>query len=195
MDRPKDKVVASALISGLAGLDHDTFRHSKRVQRLAVKIGRIMGLSRVEMTSLSLGSLLHDVGKQHIPQRILIKETTLDQDEWEAIERHPVYGWEYANSAKLDQPIQEIILHHHLWFDGQGGYPDQSGMKRPSLLAQITTVADVVDAMTQDRPYRRALSVETSLDYLREKSGSQFGPAVVSCVNKNLSQVRAVINA
>ncbi len=194
MDIVDFEVNASALAGALAGLDRNTYRHSQRVQRLAVMIGKIMGLTQGELTTLSLGSLLHDVGKKYVPREILLKETTLAQEEWEVIELHPVYGWEYANAVNLGQVTQEIILHHHLWFDGQGGYPGHEEPVCPSLLAQITTVADVVDAMTQDRPYRRALSVETSLDYLQEKSGSQFGPDVVEIVIQNLAEIVSVMN-
>lgn len=195
MDRLKYAEVVDAVTTALAGLDQDTYCHSQRVQRLAVRIGIIMGLNSEELTRLSLGSLLHDVGKQHIPPEILQKEGKLDQEEWKVVKHHPIHGWEYANASRLDQAVKEIILHHHLWYDGQGGYPGKLNGVSPSLLAQITTVADVVDAMTQDRPYRKALSIETSLDYLQEKSGSQFGPDVVESVLQNLNQIRSIIVA
>ncbi|HBN95216.1 MAG TPA: hypothetical protein DDZ66_02860 [Firmicutes bacterium] len=184
-----------ARASALVGLDPATLRHSQRVQRLSLVLGENLGLSSAELNTLSLGSLLHDVGKKHIPRAILLKEEPLSVEDWKAIQQHPVSGWEYVKKSVLDERVREIILHHHLWFDGQGGYPESSKGVRPSFLTQIASVADVVDAMTQDRPYRRALSLDTSLDFLAEKSGTQFCPSVVEAVHKNLNQIIKLVIA
>lgn len=183
-----------ARASALVGLDPATLRHSQRVQRLSLVIGENLGLSSTELNTLSLGSLLHDVGKKYIPRDILMKEAPLSVGDWMAIQQHPVSGWEYVKENVRDEGAWEIILHHHLWFDGQGGYPESRKGIKPSLLTRITSVADVVDAMTQDRPYRRALSFEASLDFLAAKSGTQFCPNVVETVNKNLSQIMKLVS-
>ncbi len=182
--------MTESLACTLASLDPSTRGHCQRVQRLSRFIGKDLGLSSSELMLLALGSLLHDVGKKYVPQGILLKETSLSTDDWMEIQQHPVYGWEYARENVLNQEVQEIILHHHLWFDGRGGYPSADPGVRPSHLTQIASVADVVDAMTQDRPYRKALSLDVSLDFLNENSGTQFCPAVVKSVLQNLSQVK-----
>lgn len=189
----KQYKIASAITSALAGLDPCTLAHSHRVQRICLMIGKNMGLSSKELTTLSLGSLLHDVGKQYIPQAILMKKEALLAEEWTVIQQHPLYGYDYAKNAELHGEIEAIILHHHLWFNGQGGYPHNGSEVRPSLLTQITTVADVVDAMTQDRPYREALTLKSSLAYLEEKSGTQFSPDVVRCLTAHGQEIADLI--
>ena len=181
--------------SALVGLDPATLRHCHRVQKLSLIIGEALGLSLTELNTLSLGSLLHDVGKKYIPARILMKEAPLSGEDWMAIQQHPVNGWEYVKENIRDEGTWEIILHHHLWFDGQGGYPESNNGVKPSPLTWITSVADVVDAMTQDRPYRRALTLDACLEFLTEKTGTQFCPEVVEVVNENLSQIIKLVSA
>lgn len=181
--------------NALAGLDHATLRHSHRVQKLSLVLGEHLGLSSSELDTLAVGSLLHDVGKKHIPRAILQKEEPLSGDDWFVIKQHPLSGWESVKDSPLDDAAREIILHHHLWYNGRGGYPESCQGLKPSFLTQIASVADVVDAMTQDRPYRRALSLDESLDFLAEKSGTQFCPLVLEAVYKNLSQIMGLVSA
>lgn len=194
MDNKQYKI-ASAATSALAGLDRCTLGHSHRVQRLGLLIGKSLGLGSRELTTLSLGALLHDVGKQHIPQTILTKPDALLPEEWTIIQQHPVYGYSYAKNSELATEIKEIILHHHLWYNGQGGYPTSDQQSRPSLLAQITTVADVVDAMTQDRPYRKALSINSTIAYLEEKRGTQFNPDLVNYLITKSHEVEILLGS
>lgn len=193
MNRYINAKIAQAVNTALAALDPDTYGHSQRVQRISADIGALIGLDKTELAHLTLGSLLHDVGKQDVPPEILQKPGKLAEDEWEVIRSHPVQGWEFAGAINLHSSVREIILNHHLWYNGQGGYPGQFNGARPSILAQITTVADVLDAMTNDRPYRAALSIEVSLNYLQEKSGSQFGPRVVDCVLENSDRICSIL--
>jgi HD-GYP domain-containing protein (c-di-GMP phosphodiesterase class II) len=141
------------------------------------------------LNQLSLGALLHDVGKQFVPPEILKKETLLTKREWEEMEMHPIYGYECVESLVLDDAVKEIILGHHLWANGKGGYPQT--LASPCLLSQITAVADVVDAMTSDRPYRPALSISTCLDYLEEYIDTKFNRDVVQMFKTILSKERA----
>ncbi|NMB20237.1 MAG: HD domain-containing protein [Firmicutes bacterium] len=184
-----------ARLGALTGLEPATLRHCQRVRTLSLVIGENLGLSSSELTTLSLGSLLHDIGKKQIPRDILLKSTPLTEEEWKTIQQHPVDGYEYARRHTLPHSVQEIILHHHLWYDGSGGYPEHDDDARPSCLTQIASVADVVDAMTQDRPYRRALGLDSSLDFLAEQSGTQFSPVVVESVERNLNQIKKLVGA
>ena len=179
----------------LAGLDASTLRHSRRVQKLAVAMGRSLGVSARELAALSLGSLLHDVGKRDVPPGILTKTTALSSSDWEEIQKHPIYGYTYAVQFVSDDQVRDIILHHHVWHDGQGGYPVSGSVLKPGRLARITTVADVIDAMTQDRPYRRALRLEDSLTFLQDRKGTQFCPTVVESVFRQVDQIRGLVGA
>ncbi|HHT68992.1 MAG TPA: HD domain-containing phosphohydrolase [Limnochordia bacterium] len=170
-------------------LDQATYNHSVRVQKLALALGSSLGLDKSQLASLSTGALLHDLGKHKIPADILFKPEGLTRDEREVMENHPVFGWEITKHFDLEPAIAEIVLHHHLWYNGQGGYPHINSEDRPSLLAQITTVADVIDAMTEDRPYRKGLSIQTSFDFLLEGSGSRFNPALVDCALHTLDHM------
>jgi len=164
----------------IAELDDETFVHCKRVQTLALALGEKMGLTSMELKHLGLGAFLHDIGKKFIPQSILLKEGPLTSDEWELMRMHPQLGSNCAKQLGFGEEITRIILEHHLWANGRGGYPlDDHTLRQPSLLAQITTVADVVDAMTSHRPYRPALSLSVCLDYLEEHSGTQFNKDIV----------------
>ena len=185
----------SAQLSTSLELEPDTLHHCQRVRTLSLAIGENLGLTSSELTSLACGSLLHDIGKKRIPREIVLKPTSLTEEEWETMKQHPIHGWEYAKEQILAEDIQEIILHHHLWYDGSGGYPRNGHPRRPGYLTQIVSVADVVDAMIHDRPYRRALSFDTSLDFLAEQSGTQFAPVVVESVERNHKQFRKLLGA
>lgn len=167
------------LVRVVAELDVETFSHCRRVQSLAVALGKEMGLTTLELKHLGLGAFLHDIGKRFIPQRILSKQNPLTSAEWEIIKLHPHLGYECAELIGLSNVVQRIIREHHLWANGLGGYPLDENRTEPCLLAQITTVADVVDAMTNSRPYRPALSVSACLEYLEEHAGSKFNKDVV----------------
>lgn len=192
MDKTKQQKTET-LANVLAGLDPSTLSHSQRVRKLALNLGENLALTSDELTTLSWGALLHDVGKQAVPEEILLKKTPLSVDEWEEIQKHPTYGWAYAKEAAFDAQVKDIILHHHVWYNGQGGYPASGDRVEPHPLTQITTVADVLNAITQDRPYRRALSLETALEFLQEKRGSQFSPIVVDMVLRTVDQISALI--
>lgn len=134
--------------------------------RNLLQIGRELKLSSEELSLLGMGALLHDIGKFNIPESILEKKTPLTPAEWAIIEEHPVHGYRFAKAIGMDDAICRIILHHHLWANGAGGYPASEGVV-PCLLTQITTVADVVDAMTHERPYRPPLSIADCMNILK----------------------------
>lgn len=163
----------------VAELDAQTFVHCQRVQALALVLGEKMGLPSSELRYLGLGAFLHDVGKKFLPTGLLNKQAPLTREEWEAIKMHPQLGYECAQRLGMEETVSRIILEHHLWADGQGGYPQELQGRKPSLLAQIVTVADVVDAMTSHRSYRRALSMSVCLAYLEKHAGTQFNQDIV----------------
>lgn len=174
----------SMLMTMLANLDNETLGHCRRVEVLAVSLGEKLQLSSAEVANLRLGSLLHDIGKKDIPEDVLNKKTPLTTEEWHLIQMHPVFGWKRVLAVELDDVVKGVILGHHLWANGCGGYPSCLRDLDPCLLTQITSVADVADAMISDRPYRPALSVTACLEYLEQNAGSKFNPEVVRAFAK-----------
>lgn len=169
----------------LLRLDFSTFFHCVRVEKLAGKIGKRLKLSSGELSQLKWGALLHDIGKQNIPPEILNKTTPLTAADWALIQEHPVHGYQFARMIGMDETVCRIILHHHIWADGTGGYPSGENM-RPCLLTQITTVADVVDAMTSDRPYRPPLSTADCIEHLEAHLNTRYNPDAVEVVKEIL---------
>jgi putative nucleotidyltransferase with HDIG domain len=176
------------LMGVVAELDEGVFAHCKRVQALALLLGETIGLTSLELNQLGLGAFLHDIGKRYIPADVLNKEAPLTPEEWELVQTHPKLGFELAETLGLGDSVKRIILEHHLWADGRGGYPRETGYTTPSFLSQITTVADVVDAMTSHRPYRQALDLATCLDYLTENAETKFNASVVAVFQSLVSQ-------
>lgn len=158
--------------------DHETWGHSARVVGYAIAIGRVMHLDDKELTQLAWGGFLHDIGKIGIPDAVLHKEAPLNMSEWEIVKRHPVLGHEIINQIDFLQATAEIILYHHEHYNGNG-YPHALKGEEIPLPARIFAVADALDAMTSDRPYRPARSLDEALEEIKSLSGKQFCPRVV----------------
>ena len=159
--------------------DNDTAGHSQRVCRYSLEIARSMGWSEDKLESLAKGAHLHDIGKLGIPDGILLKPGSLTAEERKLMQRHVQIGFDLVKDIAFLADAAEIVLTHHERYDG-GGYP--RGLKGDEILpsARIFAVADSFDAITSDRPYRRASSFEAGLQIIRECSGTQFDPQVVS---------------
>jgi HD-GYP domain-containing protein (c-di-GMP phosphodiesterase class II) len=125
-----------------------------------------------------MAGFLHDVGKVGVPSELLARPAALDPQERVAVERHPVIGVALVDPLGLPAEVSMAIRHHHEWWDGRG-YPDGLYGNQIPLAARIVSIADAYDAMTSDRPYRRALSQEIALDELKRFSGVQFDPVLV----------------
>lgn len=147
-----------------------------RVSKICEKIARVLNMPYSSLLELLLAAQLHDIGKLWIPQQILDKPEKLNGEEMKIVKKHVFYGYEYIKSKKMSSSIAEAVLYHHERFDGQG-YIGLSGEKIP-LFSRIITVADAFDAMTNDRPYRKALSFEEALEEIKKNSGTQFDPEI-----------------
>jgi diguanylate cyclase (GGDEF)-like protein/PAS domain S-box-containing protein len=158
--------------------DHYTYAHSERVAGYARITAGEMGLPPDEVRALRIGAVLHDIGKVCVPADILNKKGPLSREEWEEIKKHPAYGVDVLAPFSLARPVLDVVLYHHERWDG-GGYPLGFKGEGIPLLARIVSVADAFDAMTVDRPYRRALSVAAALEELRRGAGTQFDPEIV----------------
>jgi len=156
-----------------------TKRHSERVAEISVAIGRQLGLGRKELDDLYLGGLLHDIGKIGIPVNVLDKPYPLSEKEFEAIKEHPLRGYRILKPVKELGSILEIVKYHHERCDGSG-YPEGLKCKEIPVLARITAVADVVEAMLTERPYKGERTPSDVFNYLKEKSGTLFDEDVVN---------------
>ncbi len=158
--------------------DVDTEEHSRRVTETTVAIAKQMNIKDEDLAHLRRGALLHDIGKMGISDSILLKPGKLTDEEWVIMKQHPVYA--YSMLAPIDylKPALDIPYCHHEKFDGSG-YPRGLKGKAIPLAARIFAVVDVYDALTSDRPYRKAWSKEETLKHIREGSGKHFDPEVV----------------
>ena len=167
-----------ALARAIDARDPYTFEHSARVSAISLELAKGMNLAETDLVVLRRAGLLHDVGKIGVSDKILAKVGPLNDEEWTAIRRHPVIGYEMLKDVPFLQPSLDPIRHHHERWDGEG-YPD--GLKGTSIsqLARIVTLADAFDAMTSDRPYRKGFSFEFAARTMVSEAGRQFDPAVV----------------
>jgi HD-GYP domain-containing protein (c-di-GMP phosphodiesterase class II) len=168
----------SGLAQALEARDAYTRGHSERVTSYAMAIGREMGLNEDDMQVISCAGMLHDIGKIGIADAILRKPTLLTQEDRKVIETHPAFGDNILGPIKFLERAQIIVLHHHERYDGTG-YPDKLAGETIPLMARIIAVADSFDAMTSDRPYRKAYMREAAIGEIKAKSGTQFDPKVV----------------
>jgi HD-GYP domain-containing protein (c-di-GMP phosphodiesterase class II) len=169
---------AHALAETIEKRDPYTGGHTQRVMEYSLAIGKRMGLSAEETEDLKLAAILHDIGKIGIRDNILLKNGRLDKDEVQTMNLHAEYGSEILRHVKQLSRVVPGVRAHHERYDGNG-YPD--GLKGADIpvIARIIAVADTFDAMTTDRPYRKALSVSDAVGELRKYSGTQFDGEIV----------------
>jgi len=162
----------------------DTFTasHQRRVADLADAIAKEMGLTAERIRGIRIAALIHDVGKMYVPMEILRKPSKLTEVEMEMMKHHPQAGHAIADRVECPWPVAEIVLQHHERMDGSG-YPQGLAAEEILLEARILGVADVVEAMASDRPYRPAHSLEEALGEVVHHRGALYDPDVVdACV-------------
>jgi len=169
----------TALARAIDAKSHWTSGHSERVTHVAVEIGKQMGLPRRQLEILHRGGLLHDIGKIATPVAILDKPGRLTEEERKIMQDHVRQGARILEPIPGFDEIMPIVLEHHEWFNGQG-YPAGIAGEAITQHGRIFAVADVFDALTSDRPYRPGWKRADAIQYIREKAGIQFDPAVVS---------------
>jgi len=170
----------TALAEAIDAKDAYTRGHSERVAIYATRIARQMNLGKEIIERVYFAGLLHDVGKIGIPDAIISKPDRLDREEYELVKEHPGIGAKILEPVHFLRNIVPCVRHHHEWFDGsERGYPDCLLSDQIPMPARVLLVADTVEAMTSDRPYRKALSIETVVEELIKYSGSQFDPTCV----------------
>jgi putative nucleotidyltransferase with HDIG domain len=167
-----------ALGAALDLRDASTAGHSSRVTRYAITVAQALGWSQDQLHELTRGAYLHDIGKIGIPDGILLKEGPLTRQEQEVMRSHVTIGYQLVKRIAFLAPAAEIVLAHQERYDGRG-YPLGLCGKEIPLGARIFAVADAFDAMTSDRPYRKALSAEIAFQEIQREAGRQFDPDVV----------------
>jgi putative two-component system response regulator len=158
--------------------DAFTGEHLVRVKSYAISIARELGLPEAECDAIGKAAIAHDLGKIGIPDRVLGKPAKLSELEFEVMKEHTIIGHRVLGDSPLFHLERQCARHHHERWDGSG-YPDGLSGEAIPLVARITSVADVFDALMAKRPYKEPWSREEALQYLRDNSGSHFDPRVV----------------
>ena len=184
--RPQGDDVVAALLSALAAKDPVARAHTDRCTWYTAKLAKELGLREEETSAARLAALLHDIGKLVIPDHVLSKPGPLDEDEWVQMRQHPTTALHMLSHTDSLADAIPTILHHHEHFDGSG-YPDGLAGDEIPMTSRMILVIDAFDAMTTDRPYRKAMPVDAAIEELRRNSGSQFDAEVVEAFLKILS--------
>ncbi|MFP5297912.1 MAG: HD domain-containing phosphohydrolase [Actinomycetota bacterium] len=172
------ELTLDSLVAALDLRDTETELHAWRVSGYSAQLAFRLGLDDRFITELERGSLLHDIGKIGIRDRILRKPGPLTGEEWVEMHKHPRLGFEMLSHIDFLRDAAAIVLAHHERWDGKG-YPQALAAEAIPLGARIFAVSDTIDAITSDRPYRKARSFEVALDIVATEAGTQFDPEVV----------------
>lgn len=185
-----------ALTNAVEARDAYTGKHAERVAAYALELGEALGEHWRGEPEVEFGFLLHDIGKVAIPDAILHKPEPLTPHERELIRQHPVIGWEIVRQVDFLGAASVVVRHHHERWDGDG-YPDRLKGADIPLSARVFAVADTLDALTTDRPYRPASPLSEARALITDANGTQFDPDVVAAFeglpDEQLESIRAAI--
>ncbi|MDR5659125.1 HD-GYP domain-containing protein [Serpentinicella sp. ANB-PHB4] len=155
------------------------YEHSINVMVLSLILGTSIGLNRSDLDKLALAASLHDIGLMFVPQELLNKDTPLTKSEFEIVKRHPLLGFEFLKKSTNLSPLVRIpVLQHHETYNGKG-YPKQLDHSKVHLFSKIIGIVDAFDAMTSDRPHRKALPVFEVIEFIMASGGTLFDPELV----------------
>jgi HD-GYP domain-containing protein (c-di-GMP phosphodiesterase class II) len=185
---------AEALASALDAREHETGQHSKRVACHTLVLARRFTAEPEVLRQVYWGALLHDIGKIGIADRILLKAGPLTPEEWQVMRTHPDIGHRILAAVPGMAPAAEIVLAHEERFDGSG-YPRRLAGAAIPLWARLFAVIDTLDAMTSDRPYRKALSYDDAEAEISHLAGTQFDPQAVRAFMAEEATLRAMVAA
>jgi HD-GYP domain-containing protein (c-di-GMP phosphodiesterase class II) len=177
--RESYKATVQALSNAVEARDAYTGKHAERVTAYGIELARASGLDTDQRPGIEFGFLLHDVGKVAVPDAVLFKQSSLSDEEFSLIAKHPIVGSEILRDVEFLGEGKLVVRHHHERWDGRG-YPDRLAGEQIPLAARIFAVADALDALTTDRPYRRAAGCEYARAEIRASAGSHFDPRVVA---------------
>jgi HD-GYP domain-containing protein (c-di-GMP phosphodiesterase class II) len=182
-----------ALVNAVEARDAYTGGHATRVAAYALAIAEAAGVQLADKPEIEFGFLLHDVGKVAIPDAILFKPSSLTREEEQLMRRHTVIGWDIVNGIEFLGDARAVVRSHHERWDGSG-YPDGLAGEEIPLPARIFAVADALDALTTDRPYRPSRGLKESRARIAQAAGTQFDPTAVEALarvpDKRLTAIR-----
>lgn len=161
--------------------DHYTAVHSSEVAELALAVGREMGMPQGDLEQIDIAARVHDIGKVAIPDKILLKPGPLDDAEWKIMKTHPVVSAQLIEGLEIYSSVAEAVRHEHERWDGSG-YPDGLKGEEIPLIARIIAAADIYNALSTDRPYRKAFSHEETARMIREMRGADIDPRVADAL-------------
>ncbi len=182
-----------ALANAVEARDAYTGKHAERVAAYGLEIAGALGLETNQQPEIEFGFLLHDVGKVAVPDAILFKPGPLAPQERTVVEAHPARGAEILREITFLGAARDVVRHHHERWDG-AGYPDGLAGEAIPLAARVFAVADVIDALTSDRPYRHAGTFADARVTITAEAGGQFDPTVVEAYQKVSDEVLAAIH-
>ncbi len=176
-ERGYQREIILAMVKAMEARDPYTVGHSERVALYAVEIAKHLGCERETIDRIYWGALIHDIGKLAVPEHILLKPSPLLPREFEYVKRHPIVGEDMIKDYPWLENLKPIVRHHHERWDGKG-YPDGIPSKELPTGVRIVTIADAFDAMTSERAYRKARTVEEALQEIEREAGEQFDPEI-----------------
>jgi diguanylate cyclase (GGDEF)-like protein/putative nucleotidyltransferase with HDIG domain len=182
-----------ALSLAIEAKDHNTHDHLKRVKTYAIQIGKDLGLDESQLNAIRAAAMLHDIGKLAVPEHILSKPGRLTPEEFEKLKIHPVVGAQILDRVQFPYPVVPIVRSHHEKWDGTG-YPDGLSGEAIPAGARILSVVDCFDALTSERPYRRAISPDEAMALLRAESGRSYDARVVECIERRYQELEEVVS-
>src|ERR1700728_3388 len=190
------ELVLFRLARSIEGKDPYTHGHCERLADYSARLGEQLGFSEEQLTALRRGGVVHDIGKIAVPDSILLKPSKLSEEEWKLIREHPLVGERICAPLKSFRSVLPIIRHHHEKFDGSG-YPDGLRGQSIPLTARVLQIVDVYDALTTERPYKRAFSSTGALQTMKEEVArgwwdpdifDQFERLIANCGATGLSR-------
>lgn len=181
--KTRTQALLEGLIAALDYRDAETQWHSRRVSLFAKRLGEELGIRGAELEVVEHGALLHDIGKIGVRDNVLLKPGPLDEDEWTEMKRHPRLGWALCQRVDYLKPASLIVLQHQEKWDGSG-YPEGLQGEAICVGARIFHIVDTLDAISSDRPYRKAQSVEVAIAEVTRCSGTQFDPRFVEAFGR-----------
>jgi polar amino acid transport system substrate-binding protein len=183
LESKRYKDIIDALVSAIEIKDVYTEGHAKRVSEISIKIAQVMDIPTSRFRTIEIAAILHDIGKIGTPTEILNKASSLTEEEFEIIKRHPLDAKKILDKIQGFEEISDLTYRHHEYFDGSG-YPEGLSGDQIPIEAHIIQAADALDAMTSKRAYREAMSIETALNIFIKEKGKQFHPEVTDAVLK-----------
>ncbi|HCD45381.1 MAG TPA: phosphohydrolase [Lachnoclostridium sp.] len=180
--------IIECIVSALDAKDPYTAGHSQRVSDMALALLGFLELDKKEIEKIHIAAHLHDIGKIGIPDSVLNKPERLSGEEWAAMKKHPRIGADILSKSRHLKELKDIVLYHHERFDGKG-YPEGLRGEKIPLGARIIAICDSIDAMTSDRGYRSAYSMEHCYEEIEKNLGVMYDPVIGALALKHWDQV------